>query len=253
VEETRDSRSIGAYETLLGALGLALRHLPALALLVLPLTLATSVMFALGAPTLMTPGMPPPGQTLEVPPHEWLAVAGTFLFIFSVGSWAIAALYRSVEAARVEGRAPGFAAAYGDAVERVPALIGTQFLYGCAIAVGLVLCILPGFWVIVLLTPAVPRAATRGEGPLAAIATAGALVRHRWWRVAGYIAAQLVVIYAIFLPFITLSLMLPHGEPWARALYAAGNALTSTLVTVIQACTYTALNDRLEQLGPVVS
>ena len=251
MEATRDPRSISAYETLLSALGLALRHLPALALLVIPLTLATSVMFALGAPTLMTPAIHPPGQPLDVPPHEWLAVAGTFLFVISVGSWSIAALYRSVVAARVEGHVPGFAAAYGDAVERVPALIGTQFLYGSSIVLGLFLCLFPGSWVVVRFAPALPQAATREQGPWAAMAAASALVRHRWWRVAGYIAAELVVIYAIYLPFITLSLMLPHDEPWARATYAAGNAVVSALVAVIQACTYVALNDRLEQLGPV--
>ena len=239
-----DRRDPGVYPLFLRSLSVSVRHLPTLFAIYFPLAALSSVLLFVGAPTFADP---PQYRPLVIPPSEWLAIAGWMLCIISFGSWSSAALYRSAEEA-FDGRpVPGFAAAYGAAVERVPALFATQLLYGLMAGAGFVLCVVPGLWAIVLLAPALPRAVLRDSGPLAALREARALVLGRWWRVAGYLMLVMVTIYSLVVPYFMMSFVLPHGEAWAHALRAIGNAISTTLIAAVQTPAYVALNEWLEE------
>ena len=217
-------RAFEVYPLFLAALATCARHLPGFAALYLPVAIVATAFLYLGAPTLVDP-TPMRGTTFEIPPNEWLALAGSVLFTFSFGLWSSAALYRAADAA-FDGRpVPGFARAYGEAVERVPALLGAQLLYLFGVLVGTLFCLVPGMWLAILLLPGPPRAATRDVGPIEALQDARALVTGRWWRTWIFLALTAALMYALFIPYVTLSMALPHGDTVARVVRAAGNVV----------------------------
>jgi hypothetical protein len=227
------------YPTFLAALGRTARNLPMLAAIYLPFAVASSAFLFVGAPTFADPPEPS-ARALNIPPSEWIALAGWMLFSFSVGAWSSAALFRAV----AEGR--GFASAYGAAIERVPAVLGAQLLYGLALVGGLMCCFVPGLWVLVRFLPALPRAATRDVGPLQAMRESLELERGRAWKCAGYLVLVMVAIYSALTPYLLLSLLLPHGDPVAHWTRMTANIVCGTLVAVVQAVAVVALHERLE-------
>ena len=240
-------RNFEIYPLYQQALGLFVRHLPLFVGLYLPITIATSVCLHLGAPTIAHPNLER-GQPLVIPPNEWLAFAGALLISLSFGLWAAAAIYRAADEALAGGTVPGFAGAYSQAVERVPALFATQLLYLVAVMIGMLFCVVPGIWLAVLLVASLPRAATRDAGPISALRDAHALVSGRWWRVAGYCLLVGVTIYAGYAPYVFLNLALPFGDAGALV-RAAANILAGALIIPFQFCAYTALHRRLEETG----
>jgi hypothetical protein len=239
-------RDLGVYQLFLHSLGVSWRTLPTLFAVYFPLAALSSVLLFVGAPTFADP--PRDGRALEIPSSEWIAVGGWFLCIVSFGAWSAAALFHVAREAFAGRPVPGPVAAYGASVERVPSLFATQLLYGLAVGVGFVCCFLPGIWLLVLLAPALARAATRDAGPIVALREARELVTGRWWRVAGFLGLVLLTIYAALTPYMALSFILPHGETWGTVVRIAANTLCTTLIGVVQIPAYVALNDRLEEV-----
>ena len=239
---------IGAYPLFLHTMGVTLRNLPTLLGIYLPLAAVSTAIFFVGAPTLANPP-PPTGQpaSFDIPTNEWIALAGWLLFLFSIGTWSAVALLRSAHAALTTGRALGYGAAYGSAIDRVPAFFATQWLYGLIILAGFVACCVPGLWWAVLFAPALPRVATRAVGPIQALKDAKWLVHGRYWRVAGFLSLLALVIYAINIPYFVSSFVLPHGEAWAVWVRGIACTIATALIGVIQMSAYAALHERLEE------
>ena len=241
-----DRRDFEVYPLFLQTMSLFVRHLPLFVGLNLPIVILSSLCLYLGAPTLADAD-PQARHAFAIPPNEWLALAGSLLIVFSFGLWAAAAIYRAADDALAGGPVPGFRAAYSQAIDRVPALLGTEALYFLAVVVGTVFCFVPGIWLAVMMVPALPRAATRGVGPMTALKDARDLVAGRWWRVAGFGLLVAVTIFAIYTPYSFLNLVLPHGNPGALLVRALANVFASAVITPFQACAYTALHRRLEE------
>jgi len=228
------------------ALGLFARNLPLLTAINLPVALISSLCLYFGAPTLADAN-PDPAHPFSIPSNEWLALAGALLIAFSFGLWSTAAIFRVADAALAGEPLPGFGAAFSQAIERVPALLGVQVLYVLTVMLGGVFCVLPGIWLGVLLLPALPRVATREVGPIAALQDARALVTGRWWKVAGYCVLVGLTIYAIYTPYFFLNMILPHGNTAALCVRAAANLLAAALIAPFQASAYAVLHRRLEE------
>jgi hypothetical protein len=239
---------IGAYPLFLHAMGVMLKNLPALFAIYFPLAAISTAMLYLGAPTMARPHpAATSGATFAIPANEWIAIAGWVLFLCSIGTWSAVAVFRSAHAALTTGRALGFREAYGSAIDRVPTYIATHFLYGLMAVVGMFACFVPGFWVLVVFAPALPRSATRAVGPIQSLAEARDLVRGRYWRVAGYIGLVAITIYAILGPYLGIAFNLPHDQPWSLWVQGILNTLASTLISVTQMTAYAALHERLEE------
>jgi hypothetical protein len=239
-------RDLGVYQLFLHSLGVSWRALPTLFAIYFPLAVLSTVLLFVGAPTLADP--PRDGRAFVVPSSEWIAFGGWILCILSFGAWSAAAMFHAAGEAFAGRPVPGPFAAYGAAVERVPSLFATQLLYGLAVGVGFVFCFLPGIWLLVLLAPALARAATRGAGPIVALREARELVTGRWWRVAGFLGLVLLTVYAALSPYMAMNFLLPQGETFGHVVRGAANTICTTLIAVVQIPAYVALNDRLEEV-----
>ena len=101
---------IGAYPLFLHSLGVALRHMPTLLWIYLPVAAVATALLFVGAPTFMSPDPTIPRGELQIPLNEWIAVSGSFLFMVSFGARLGAAVFRSAHAALTAARAHGFGA-----------------------------------------------------------------------------------------------------------------------------------------------
>jgi len=90
------------------------------------------------------------------------------------------------------------------ALRSLPALVPMMILNALAVFFGLVLFVVPGLYLLVALSMAVPALVLEGKGPIAAIKYSLQLVRGNWWR----IAATFLVTFAIVLVFYFLVLVL---------------------------------------------
>jgi hypothetical protein len=237
---------IGAYPLLLHVIAVAARNFPTLASIQLPTAVISSTVMFLGAPTIADPPLEP-GRTYEIPPNEWLVMAGLVLFLLSFGAWSSAALMRSAHGALTEGRALPFTKAFGAAVERVPSYLATQFLYGLMAGLGACACLLPGLWAATAFAPGLARAALRPVGPIQALREGKALTSGRFWNVAGFLGLSAIVTYALAIPLFTVSFVLPHGDPGSRYVKMIINIVFGVVLAVVQLTGYAALHERLEE------
>lgn len=84
-----------------------------------------------------------------------------------------------------EGERPSVGEAFGLASDRAGAAIGTTVLYTLAVAVGLVLLIVPGIWLAVRLYLGAQVAVVDKLGPVDALRRSFELTRDRWWQTFG--------------------------------------------------------------------
>ncbi len=177
------------------------------------------------------------------------------VFQFTFGTWAQGALLFVGEASLDGAPLPGFRAAYGRALERVPALIGTSLLFVLCIGLGTLFCIAPGVWAAAALTWGIVRAGVREEGPLTALRHSYVLTRGRIWRVLGAFLLMLVFV----LPFALLvgigGAVLRLGSPGPPttaqlAPFVLLQVISGIVIAPAIACMQLALHERLETLGP---
>ena len=232
----------GTIALFLYALRLALRNLPVLIGIALPLAATTAVFTALAVPTLHHPSHAP-GVVPHVGRGEWISLAGLIFLNWTVGTWTTTALSQAFHSLVTTGRAVGFREAYGRALERFPATFVVQVLSNSMIFGGLIACVVPGLWLMVIYVAAFPRAATREVGPIDALRESKALVRGRFWPTAGYVSMLAAVIVLLNVPH-QLLLDLPDRPVWLLAIVGA---VTTALIHVFTAGSAVALHERLEE------
>jgi hypothetical protein len=106
----------------------------------------------------------------------------------------------------------------------VPQIAAVGLLFGLAFAVGLILLVLPGFYLLVALSLATPVLVLDGKGPIDALKLSLHLIRGNWWRTAGIYTITLViaiVIYLIAAILLVVALQLIHGADVAITTAAA--------------------------------
>lgn len=126
---------------------------------------------------------------------------------------------------------------------RLGAVIGVSIVAGIAIAIGLILIIVPGLYLMTIWSVVVPAVVLERLGVLEALGRSRALVRGYGWSVFGVILLTFVIDIAASL---VLGVVL-GGLPAASAHYF-GNVITTTVVTPFVAATWTSMYFRLREL-----
>ena len=127
-----------------------------------------------------------------------LYAAGMFL---TLTLWAALVLRQR---AMAEAVPVSMAAELAAALRRVPALAVLTILNLVVVAVGMVLLVIPGLYLLVALWMSVPLLILEGSGPIDAMNSSWRLVRGNWWRA----CAILLVMIAVYFVFIILGIVI---------------------------------------------
>jgi len=106
----------------------------------------------------------------------------------------------------------------------VPQIAAVGFLSGLAFVLGLMLLVLPGFYVLVAFSLAAPLVLLDAKGPIEALKFSQHLIRGRWWRTAGIYTITIViaiVFYFIAAIVVVVAVQLMHGADVAITTAAA--------------------------------
>jgi hypothetical protein len=106
----------------------------------------------------------------------------------------VTALHVAVVQRLARGEEPTAGAALRAAAPRLPAAVGAVVLYSIAVALGLVLVIVPGVWLGVRWYFGAQAAVVDGLGPAGALRRSAEVVETRWWRTFGALVAFGLVI-----------------------------------------------------------
>lgn len=91
------------------------------------------------------------------------------------------------------------AGALREALSRMPSILWVVFLVALAVTIGMVACILPGIWLLVAFSVAIPALVVEGVRGTAALGRSYDLVKGRWWATLGrFIVAALLTFAAAF-------------------------------------------------------
>lgn len=133
-----------------------------------------------GAETAGAGGMPVPGAGLAG------AALGGALVIAAVMAVGMALVYAALAVAvsrHYLGETTTVADAYQHVMPRVGALLGTWLLVFLAVAIGVMLCVIPGIYLAVVLAFAWPLVVLENRGPTDAMSRSSQLVSGYWGRV----------------------------------------------------------------------
>jgi hypothetical protein len=106
----------------------------------------------------------------------------------------------------------------------LPQLVGVVILVGAAVVLGFVLLLVPGFYLLVALSLAMPALVLEGRGPIDALKLSRHLMRGHWWRTAGIYTITLIVtfvFYFIAAILVVVAVQLIHGADVALTTAAA--------------------------------
>jgi hypothetical protein len=104
----------------------------------------------------------------------------------------VTALHTVIIAQLGRGTTPRFAGALREAAPRLPEALATVLLYTVGVAIGWLLFIVPGIWLMVRWCLAVQNTIVRGSGPTSSLAASTQLVSGRWWRTFGALLAAAI-------------------------------------------------------------
>lgn len=120
------------------------------------------------------------------------------LINFVATRFAQAGCFRAVADAYL-GEEVGWRPSLGFALHRLPAIVGVALLSGILVGLGALLCVIPGIYLYVAFTVAVPVLLVEGARPVRALGRSRELVRGRWWgtcgvAVVGYLLVSIVTL-----------------------------------------------------------
>lgn len=90
------------------------------------------------------------------------------------------------------------------AVRMLPTLLPLAFCTAAAVAVGTVLLILPGIYLLVALSMAVPALVLASKSPIEAMKFSIQLVRGHWWRTLAIFAVTVIIVIVFYVLAIVL-------------------------------------------------
>jgi hypothetical protein len=173
----------------------------------------------------------------------WFAVLAAVI-VSTVGVFLIQAALTEAVADVRDGRADlTLGATLGRAWPRVGTVVAVSIVAGIAIAIGFVLIIVPGLYLMTIWSVVVPAVVLEKLGVFDALGRSRALVKGYGWTVFGVIVVTFLIDVAAS---IVLGIVLV-GLPDAPAHYF-GNVITTTLVTPFVAATWTCMYFRLREL-----
>ncbi len=163
-----------------------------------------------------------------------------------------AALVKAVQDVR-DGRAD---LSFGETVSAAAAYIwpvaGASILAGIAIAVGLILLIVPGLYLITIWAVIVPVIVIERSGALASFARSQQLVRGRGWHVFGTLVLVFVILLAVDLVFGLIFVALPVLVRSGLSTVVSGTLVAPFLALVVTLIYYRlSASDGSGQGGPM--
>jgi hypothetical protein len=138
----------------------------------------------LSSGTSFGPTLGPTGTTTTLTGRQFGVVLVGFAFAllisFLAGQLAQAGCFRAVADAYL-GEEVGWRSSLRYALRRLPALVALSIASGFCVAIGFVLCVVPGVYLWGAFYVAVPVLLVEGSGPLRSLGRSRELVRGRWW------------------------------------------------------------------------
>ncbi|HTX23954.1 MAG TPA: hypothetical protein VMD03_04810 [Steroidobacteraceae bacterium] len=135
-------------------------------------------------------------------PIGWLWFALSIVLALAI--WSLLILRQS---ALASGRTSSLAGELRITLERLPQLVALLLVAAAACAVGLLLLVLPGLYLAVAFTLAVPALLARRLGPIAALRYAARLLYGHFWRTTLILSIALVVTLALYTVVATITLL----------------------------------------------
>lgn len=229
-------RPLGVWEIVEGGVRLFFRHwlafMGAILLVIVPLQfIAAGVTWAVAPEQLEWNSSTSGGEEPDVLLWQGIVALIGFLTLLLVTAMSL----KAVADARLGGT-PSGGRALRFALPRLPGTLAVAVLGGLAVALGFLALIVPGIWLIVGFSVAVPVLLIERTGPVAALRRSLGLVAGRWWATAGVLLlGQLLVgLVGALLQGIVMSIpaSLSDGQHAAGAL---GMALGGTIATAFTA------------------
>jgi Uncharacterised protein family (UPF0259) len=149
------------------------------------------------------------------------------LLLSLVGFVAVGALWGALmlhQRAIAQGQRGSMRAELARVLHMLPQLMGLVIVVTVVVVLGLVLLVVPGFYLLVALSLATPLLVFEGRGPINALNLSRHLMRGHWWRTAGIYTITLVVtivFYFLGAILVVVAVQLIHGADVALTTAAA--------------------------------
>jgi len=262
--ETADHGPVGVGEIVERAFTLYRRHFVTLIKIVAAIVVPVEVVRGLVL-MIVTPSSGAfrfePGSTPSVSGRQITAVAvgGIVSLALSIvaGQLATAASLKALTDGHL-GRTPDWVGSIRFAWERIGSLVALALLFGLIVGAGFLACVVPGVWLGVLWSVAVPVLLFENIRGWSALKRSQELVRGRWWSVFGAIVIAIllvVVVGAILGAVIGGSAFVIRGDTgtvFIRNVLAGsvGSVLTTPFFAAVVALLYFDLRQRKEGVDP---
>lgn len=161
-------------------------------------------------------------------------VTFVLIILLSTVSWAV--MLAGVDLTARTGSA-SMGEAFRVGLRRSPAVIGTSLLAMLAIMGGLILLVIPAFYLMVALYPAFLLPVAEKLGPRQSLRRAYALVKGSWWRTAGVLTVLTLILTALFaiVSVIAGVAMVPFVDQTDAATAANSVMMVQVVVSIVLA------------------
>jgi hypothetical protein len=243
----RDLRPLGIGEILDAGIKLFLRHWRPLVLsvvgLILPVQILSALVTASVAPEQFDFTTTESGVS-EEEEAEFLVGQGIIVLLSFVSVLLATAVCFKAVADAYLGVEPDWRRSLRFAVRRLFGLVGVGLLFGLVVLLGTFAVILPGIWLAVAFSVAVPALLLERLGPWAAMRRSFRLVRGRWWATFGALLVGYLLIGILGALISGIVMVVPSliadGNTLAGAIGAVvGGTLGSVLTTPYSAAVIT--------------
>jgi hypothetical protein len=130
-----------------------------------------------------------------------------------------------------EGRSPSLGDSLNAGLACMLSLLGSMILYGLAVAVGMVLLIVPGLIVMVSLMFAPYIVVTEGAGVIESLRRSHQLVWGHWWRTSALVGIAGFILMVAYVLIALVAGVLMFANP--DALEPGGFSVTQTVLTAV--------------------
>ncbi|MEZ5500278.1 MAG: hypothetical protein R3E77_12720 [Steroidobacteraceae bacterium] len=126
-----------------------------------------------------------------------------------------------------------FAAAARATLRQASPVVAIAIAVVLAVAAGLALLVLPGVYLMVALSMAMPSLVNEGLAPLPAMRRSFSLIRGHWWRTASMLLVALVAVIVVY--FVLWTVVLLVAQLFGAADLALVSALTAVVLAIVGA------------------
>jgi hypothetical protein len=134
------------------------------------------------------------------------------LINFVAARFAQAGCFRAIADAYL-GEEIGWRSSLRFALRRLPAIVGLALLSGLLVGLGALFCVIPGIYLYVAFSVAVPVLLVEGAGPSRSLGRSRELVRGRWWAACGVALVGYLLVWVVTLALTGLVVGVAFANP----------------------------------------